>query len=166
MSYLPDRMYYAGWMKTKDMVNFFADFYPDFRRERAEAMCRALGIGLDTRVKTMSKGTKEKLQLLLVMSRAAKLYLLDEPIAGVDPAARDFILQTILTNYSPESTVLISTHLSAALEPVLDEVIFLKEGRVVRHDSTDNIRGAEGKSVDEVFREVFRTIPMGGEWPC
>ena len=123
VSYLPDRMYYAGWMKTKDMVNFFADFYPDFRRERAEAMCRALGIGLDMRVKTMSKGTKEKLQLLLVMSRAAKLYL-------------------------------------------LDEVIFLKEGRVVRHDSTDNIRGAEGKSVDEVFREVFRTIPMGGEWPC
>ena len=155
MSYLPDRMYYAGWMKTKDMVNFFADFYPDFRRERAEAMCRALGIGLDTRVKTMSKGTKEKLQLLLVMSRAAKLYLLDEPIAGVDPAARDFILQTILT-----------THLIADIEPVLDEVIFLKEGRVVRHDSTDNIRGAEGKSVDEVFREVFRTIPMGGEWPC
>lgn len=147
-------------MKTKDMVNFFADFYPDFRRERAEAMCRALGIGLDTRVKTMSKGTKEKLQLLLVMSRAAKLYLLDEPIAGVDPAARDFILQTILTNYSPKSTVLISTHLIADIEPVLDEVIFLKEGRVVRHDSTDNIRGAEGKSVDEVFREVFRTIPM------
>ena len=136
------------------------------RRERAEAMCRALGIGLDMRVKTMSKGTKEKLQLLLVMSRAAKLYLLDEPIAGVDPAARDFILQTILTNYSPESTVLISTHLIADIEPVLDEVIFLKEGRVVRHDSTDNIRGAEGKSVDEVFREVFRTIPMGGEWPC
>ena len=134
VSYLPDRMYYAGWMKTKDMVNFFADFYPDFRRERAEAMCRALGIGLDMRVKTMSKGTKEKLQLLLVMSRAAKLYLLDEPIADI--------------------------------EPVLDEVIFLKEGRVVRHDSTDNIRGAEGKSVDEVFREVFRTIPMGGEWPC
>ena len=166
VSYLPDRMYYAGWMKTKDMVNFFADFYPDFRRERAEAMCRALGIGLDMRVKTMSKGTKEKLQLLLVMSRAAKLYLLDEPIAGVDPAARDFILQTILTNYSPESTVLISTHLIADIEPVLDEVIFLKEGRVVRHDSTDNIRGAEGKSVDEVFREVFRTIPMGGEWPC
>lgn len=166
VSYLPDRMYYAGWMKTKDMVNFFADFYPDFRRERAEAMCRALGIELDMRVKTMSKGTKEKLQLLLVMSRAAKLYLLDEPIAGVDPAARDFILQTILTNYSPESTVLISTHMIADIEPVLDEVIFLKEGRVVRHDSTDNIRGAEGKSVDEVFREVFRTIPMGGEWPC
>ena len=88
------------------------------------------------------------------------------PVAGVDPAARDFILQTILTNYSPESTVLISTHLIADIEPVLDEVIFLKEGRVVRHDSTDNIRGAEGKSVDEVFREVFRTIPMGGEWPC
>ncbi len=153
-------------MKTKDMVNFFADFYPDFRRERAEAMCRALGIGLDMRVKTMSKGTKEKLQLLLVMSRAAKLYLLDEPIAGVDPAARDFILQTILTNYSPESTRPDLDAPDRGHRAVLDEVIFLKEGRVVRHDSTDNIRGAEGKSVDEVFREVFRTIPMGGEWPC
>lgn len=166
VSYLPDRMYYAGWMKTADLIKLFADFYPDFRQDRAEAMCRALGIGLDARVKTMSKGTKEKLQLLLVMSRNAKLYLLDEPIAGVDPAAREFILQTILTNYSPESTVLISTHLIADIEPVLDEVIFLKDGRIVRHDSTDSIRETEGKSVDEVFREIFRTIPMGGDWPC
>jgi ABC-2 type transport system ATP-binding protein len=100
------------------------------------------------------------------MSRQAKLYLLDEPIAGVDPAAREFILQTILTNYSPESTVLISTHLIADIEPVLDEVIFLRQGHVVRHDSVDAIRETEGKSVDELFREIFRTIPIGGAWPC
>lgn len=166
VSYLPDKMYYAGWMKTRDLIELFADFYADFRKDRAEAMCQALGIGLNEKVKAMSKGTKEKLQLILVMSRNAKLYLLDEPIAGVDPAAREFILQTILTNYSPESTVLISTHLIADVEPVLDDVIFLKEGRVVRFDSVDNIRQAEGKSVDEVFREIFRTIPMGGAWPC
>ena len=166
VSYLPDKMYYAGWMKTRDLIELFADFYADFRKDRAEAMCQALGIGLNAKVKAMSKGTKEKLQLILVMSRNAKLYLLDEPIAGVDPAAREFILQTILTNYSPESTVLISTHLIADVEPVLDDVIFLKEGRVVRFDSVDNIRQAEGKSVDEVFREIFRTIPMGGAWPC
>lgn len=166
VSYLPDKMYYAGWMKTKDLVDLFADFYADFRRDRAEAMCQALGIGLNVKIKNMSKGTKEKLQLILVMSRNAKLYLLDEPIAGVDPAAREFILRTILTNYSPESTVMISTHLIADVEPVLDEVIFLKEGRIVRYDSVDNIRSIEGKSVDEVFREIFRTIPMGGAWPC
>ena len=166
VSYLPDKMYYAGWMKTKDLMDLFADFYADFRRDRAEAMCQALGIGLKARIKNMSKGTKEKLQLILVMSRNAKLYLLDEPIAGVDPAAREFILRTILTNYSPESTVMISTHLIADVEPVLDEVIFLKEGRIVRYDSVDNIRSSEGKSVDEVFREIFRTIPMGGVWPC
>ncbi len=166
VSYLPDKMYYAGWMKTKDLMDLFADFYADFRRDRAEAMCQALGIDLNAKIKNMSKGTKEKLQLILVMSRNAKLYLLDEPIAGVDPAAREFILRTILTNYSPESTVLISTHLIADVEPVLDEVIFLKEGRVVRYDSVDNIRSSEGKSVDEVFREIFRTIPMGGVWPC
>lgn len=166
VSYLPDRMYYAGWMRAKDLLDFFTDFYADFRRERAESMCKALGIDLRTKVKTMSKGTKEKLQLLLVMSRQAKLYLLDEPIAGVDPAAREFIIRTILTNYSPESTVVISTHLITDVEPVLDEAIFLKEGRVVRHDTVDNIRDAEGKSVDAVFREIFRTAPIGGDWQC
>lgn len=166
VSYLPDRMYYAGWMKTRDLIDLFADFYADFRRERAEAMCQALGIGLNVKVKTMSKGTKEKLQLILVMSREARLYLLDEPIAGVDPAAREFILRTILTNYSPESTVMISTHLIADVEPVLDDVVFLKEGRVVRYDSVDHIRETEGKSVDAVFREIFRAVPMGGAWPC
>lgn len=166
ISYLPDRMYYAGWMRAKDLIELFADFYADFRRERAEQMCKALGIDLNTKIKTMSKGTKEKLQLLLVMSRQAKLYLLDEPIAGVDPAAREFIIRTILSNYSPESTVMISTHLITDIEPVLDEAIFLKDGRVVRHDTVDNIRDTEGRSVDEVFREIFRTVPIGGDWQC
>ena len=166
VSYLPDKMYYAGWMKGKDLINLFADFYADFRKDRAVAMCSALAIDLNMKVKAMSKGTQEKLQLILVMSREAKLYLLDEPIAGVDPAAREFILRTILANYSPESTVLISTHLIADVEPVLDEAVFLKEGRIVRYDSVDHIREAEGKSVDEVFREIFRTVPIGGVWPC
>ncbi len=164
VAYLPDKMFYANWMKAEDLIDLFADFYADFRRERAEAMCAALGIGMRASVKSMSKGTQEKLQLILVMSRDAKLYLLDEPIAGVDPAARDFILRTILTNYMPESTILLSTHLIADIEPVLDEAVFLKEGRVVRHDAVDHIREVEGKSVDEVFREIFRTIPYGGMW--
>lgn len=166
VSYLPDKMFYANWMKTIDLIDLFADFYADFRRERAEAMCAALSIGMKTSIKSMSKGTQEKLQLILAMSRNARLYLLDEPIAGVDPAARDFILHTILTNYSPESTILLSTHLIADIEPILDEAVFLKEGRVVRHDTVDHIREVEGKSVDEVFREIFRTIPYGGNWPC
>ena len=156
VSYLPDRMYYAGWMKTKDMVNFFADFYPDFRRERAEAMCRALGIGLDMRVKTMSKGTKEKLQLLLVMSRAAKLYLLDEPLGGVDPAARDYILSTIMHNYSEDAALMLSTHLIGDIEKVLDEVILLQDGKVLRQTAVDELREETGESVDAYFREVYK----------
>ena len=166
VSYLPDKMYYAGWMRANDLMELFSDFYADFRRDRAEAMCRALGIDLSAKVKSMIKGTKEKLQLILVMCRQASVYLLDEPIAGVDPAAREFILQTILTNYSPESTVLISTHLIADVEPVLDEAVFLKDGSVVIYDAVDNIRTREGKSLDAVFRDVFRTVPFGGAWPC
>ena len=166
VSYLPDKMYYAGWMRASDLMELFSDFYADFRRDRAEAMCRALGIDLSAKVKSMSKGTKEKLQLILVMCRQASVYLLDEPIAGVDPAAREFILQTILTNYSPESTVLISTHLIADVEPVLDEAVFLKDGSGVIYDAVDNIRTREGKSLDAVFRDVFRTVPFGGAWPC
>ena len=166
VSYLPDKMYYAGWMRANDLMELFSDFYADFRRDRAEAMCRALGIDLSAKVKSMSKGTKEKLQLILVMCRQASVYLLDEPIAGVDPAAREFILQTILTNYSPESTVLISTHLIADVEPVLAEAVFLKDGSVVIYDAVDNIRTREGKSLDAVFRDVFRTVPFGGAWPC
>ena len=166
VSYLPDKMYYAGWMRANDLMELFSDFYADFRRDRAEAMCRALGIDLSAKVKSMSKGTKEKLQLILVMCRQASVYLLDVPIAGVDPAAREFILQTILTHYSPESTVLISTHLIADVEPVLDEAVFLKDGSVVIYDAVDNIRTREGKSLDAVFRDVFRTVPFGGAWPC
>ncbi len=163
ISYLPDRMYFADWMKTRDLLDFFADFYAGFDRDRAERMLDSLGLKPGQRVKTMSKGTKEKLQLALVMSRRAKLYLLDEPIAGVDPAARDFILNTILTNYDESGTVLISTHLISDIERVLDEVIFLKEGKVIRHETVDAIREQEGMSVDELFRLIFRAVPEGGD---
>jgi ABC-2 type transport system ATP-binding protein len=164
VSYLPDRMYFADWMRARDLLDLFADFYADFDRERAQQMCASLGISPLARLKSMSKGTKEKMQLVLVMSRRAQLYLLDEPIAGVDPAARDFILNTILTNYSPEGSVLISTHLIGDIERVLDEAIFLKDGQVLLHDTVDNLRQAHGKSVDALFREMFRMNPMeGGE---
>ena len=165
VSYLPDRMYFAGWMRAVDLFDLFRDFYRDFDYEKAVAMCRSLGVEPRNRLKTMSKGTKEKVQLALVMARKAQLYLLDEPIAGVDPAARDFILRTILTNYNEEGTVLISTHLIADIEKVLDEAIFLKEGKIMLHETVDNIREHEGKSVDTLFREIFRAQPMeGGEF--
>ncbi len=165
VSYLPDKPYFASWMKVSDLFDFFEDFYEDFNRQKAEQMCNVLQIQTSLRMKTLSKGTKEKVQLILVMSRSAKLYLLDEPIAGVDPAARDFILTTILNNYNPEGTVLLSTHLISDVERVLDEVVFIQDGQVVRQDSVDDIREKEGKSVDELFREVFRTVPYGGgEW--
>ena len=156
VSYLPDRPYFGDWMRVEDVFNLFQDFYWDFDRERASHLCRTLGLDEKAKIKTMSKGMKEKVQLILVMSRSAKLYLLDEPIAGVDPAARDLILDTILANYNPDSTVIISTHLIGDIERVLDEVIFLREGQVVLHDTTDAIREREGKSVDELFREMFR----------
>ncbi len=164
VSYLPDRMYFADWMTVRDLIRFFSDFYGDFSRERAGAMLESLNVPQGQRVKTMSKGTKEKVQLVLVMSRAARLYLLDEPIAGVDPAARDFILSTILTNYNEQGTVLISTHLIGDVERVLDEAVFLKEGRVIRHETVDAIREKEGMSVDALFREVFRATPEGGNF--
>ncbi len=165
ISYLPDKPYFAGWMRVRDLFDLFGDFYQDFDREKADHMCRTLQIDESLRMKTLSKGTKEKVQLILVMSRKAKLYLLDEPIAGVDPAARDFILTTILNNYNPEGTVLISTHLISDVERVLDEVLFIQFGQVVRQELVDDIREKEGKSVDELFREVFRTVPFGGgEW--
>ena len=167
ISYLPDRTYFPDWMRASNMLDLFGDFYADFDRRKAEAMCVALGIQMNQRIKAMSKGTKEKMQLVLVMSRKASLYLLDEPIAGVDPAARDFILSTILTNYNESGTVIISTHLITDIERVLDEAIFLKEGQVVLHKSVDDIRQDNGKSVDAVFREIFKTVPffgvMGGE---
>lgn len=157
VSYLPDQMYFPDWMKVKDLLELFVDFYADFSRERASQMLDSLSIQENQRVKTMSKGTKEKMQLVLVMSRAAQLYLLDEPIAGVDPAAREFILNTILRNYNEKGTVLISTHLIGDVEQVLDEAVFLKDGRVIRHEAVDDIREKEGMSVDALFREIFRT---------
>ena len=165
VSYLPDRMYFANWMRAVDLFDLFRDFYADFDYEKALSMCRSLGVEPRDRLKSMSKGTKEKVQLVLVMARAAKLYLLDEPIAGVDPAARDFILRTILTNYNENGTVLISTHLISDIEKVLDEAIFLKEGKIMLHTTVDDIREKEGKSVDALFREIFRAEPMweGGE---
>lgn len=165
VSYLPDRMYFANWMRAVDLFDLFRDFYQDFDYEKAIAMCRSLGVEPHDRLKTMSKGTKEKVQLVLVMARKAQLYLLDEPIAGVDPAARDFILHTILTNYNEEGTVLISTHLISDIEKVLDEAIFLKAGKVMLHETVDHIRETQGKSVDGLFREIFRAQPLeGGEF--
>ena len=162
VSYLPDRMYFANWMRAVDLFDLFRDFYGDFDYEKAMAMCRSLGVEPRDRLKTMSKGTKEKVQLVLVMARKAQLCLLDEPIAGVDPAARDFILHTILTNYNEEGTVLISTHLISDIEKVLDEAIFLKAGKVMLHETVDNIRETQGKSVDTLFREIFRAQPLEG----
>ena len=155
VSYLPDRMYLSDWMKTSDLIDFFTDFYGDFDRVKAYDMLRSLDISPADRLKTMSKGTKEKVQLIVTMARQSQLYLLDEPIGGVDPAARDYILNTILTNYSENATVLISTHLISDIERVLDEVVFLKNGVMTLHDTVDNIRETEGKSVDQLFREVF-----------
>lgn len=155
VAYLPDRTYLSGNQKVSEILDFFCDFYSDFDRNRAEEMLKSLNIETDKRMQTLSKGTKEKVQLILVMSRRADLYVLDEPIAGVDPAARDYILRTIINNYNPESTVLISTHLISDVEQVLDEVVFLRYGQVVLYTSVDNIREQHGKSVDAYFREVF-----------
>ena len=156
VSYLPDRPYFSRQMTVAQQLDFFQDFYADFDRSRAETMLDALGIRLDAKFRTLSKGTQEKVQLVLVMSRRAKLYLLDEPIGGVDPAARDYILNTIISNYSKDATVVISTHLIEDIEPVLDEAVFLKDGKIFAHRAVDDIRETEGKSVDAYFREVFK----------
>lgn len=156
ISYLPDRMYLGNWMHVSDAVDFFADFYADFDRSRAQDMLDKLNIRLSDTIRAMSKGTKEKLQLILVMSRRASLYCLDEPIAGVDPAARDYILSTILNNYEPDASVLISTHLISDVENILDEVIFIRDGAIVLQSSVDDLRIQHGKSVDHIFREVFK----------
>jgi ABC-2 type transport system ATP-binding protein len=156
VSYLPDKPYLAEWMKVRQLLDFFEDFYADFDRDRAMEMLLRLNIGEDMRIKEMSKGTREKTQLILVMSRKAKLYLLDEPIGGVDPATRDYILDTIIRNYNPEAAVVISTHLIADVEQVLDDVIFIDKGRIVLQSSVDEIRGEKNMSVDQYFREVFR----------
>ena len=156
VSYLPERTSVPLWMTAEQLLDFYGDFYPDFRRPLAEEMLSALGIAPKQRIRQMSKGTREKVQLIVTMSRRAKLYLLDEPIGGVDPATRDYILSTIITNYDPDAAVVISTHLIADVERVLDDVIFLNQGRVVLQSSVDEIREREGKSVDQLFREVFK----------
>lgn len=156
ISYLPDHTYLNMNQRVKDVVAYFKDFYEDFEEERAYDMLEKLQISPNDRLKTMSKGTKEKVQLILVMSRHADLYILDEPIAGVDPAARDFILNVILSNYEPEASILISTHLIADIENILDEVIFIQNGQIRLTSSVDDIRSKEGKSIDSLFREVFK----------
>ncbi len=155
VSYLPERTYLSDWMTADDLLKFFATFYEDFNLDKAAQMLTHLGIQPKDSLKTMSKGTKEKIQLVVVMSREADLYLLDEPIGGVDPAARDYLLNTILTNYTENSTVVISTHLISDIEKVLDDVIFLNRGQITLHKSVDDIRSEYGKSVDALFREVF-----------
>ena len=156
IAYLPDKEYLPDWMNTRQLMHFYGDFYDDFDPRRASVMLSSLDLPSDMVLKKMSKGTREKVQLILTMSRRAKVYLLDEPIAGVDPAARDYILRTIIQNYEENSLVLISTHLIADVESVLDEAVFLKQGHIVLHKPADEIRTETGKSVDEYFREVFR----------
>lgn len=156
VSYLPERTAIPTWMTARQLLDFYGDFYRDFRREAAEEMLDHLGIQPRQAVRQMSKGTREKVQLIMVMSRAAKLYLLDEPIGGVDPATRDYILSTIIGNYNPEAAVVISTHLIADVEKVLDEVIFINQGHVMLQSTVDDIREEKGMSVDALFREVFK----------
>ena len=156
VSFLPERTYLNDTWRVRDALRFFADFYADFDTTRADEMLNSLNIDSNARLKTLSKGNKEKVQLILVMSRAARLYCLDEPIAGVDPAARDYILRMIINNYNPEASVLISTHLITDIEQVLDEAIFIKDGQVLLHKSVDDIRFENKMSVDALFREVFR----------
>lgn len=156
ISYLPDQTYLNMNQQVIDVIHLFRDFYEDFEEERAYDMLKKLEIYPQEYIKTLSKGTKEKMQLVLVMSRRAKLYILDEPIAGVDPAARDYILRTIIANYDSEASIVISTHLIAEIENVLDEAVFIKEGKIINHALVDEVRMKEGKSIDELFREVFR----------
>ena len=156
ISYLPDQTYLNGSMRIREIIRFFKDFYEDFDETKAYDMLKKLNIEPTAKLKTMSKGTKEKVQLILIMSRRAKLYVLDEPIAGVDPAARDYILNTILNNYAEDATIIISTHLISDIENILDEVIFIKDGQISLTSSVDKIREENGKSVDALFREVFK----------
>jgi len=156
VSYLPERTYLNDWMKVSEIIQMFQDFYQDFNTAKAYDMLKRLNISPTERLRTLSKGTKEKVQLILVMSREAQLYLLDEPIGGVDPAARDYILETILGNYQENATIIISTHLISDIEKILDDIIFLQDGQVVLTKSVDEIRQENGKSVDSLFREVFK----------
>lgn len=156
VSYLPDVSYFSAWMRPLDVIALFKDFYLDFDEAKCLEMVKRLDLDEKQRIKTMSKGMIEKFQLCLVMSRNAMLYVLDEPIGGVDPAARDYILNTILSNYNEEGTIFISTHLISDVEKLFDTVVFLKEGEIVLNGEIDAIRTKEGKSIDELFREVFK----------
>lgn len=158
VSYLPERPYFGSWMKVADCLDFFGDFYEDFDRELAEKMLVDLEIDKTKKLRTLSKGTREKVQLILVMSRRAKLYLLDEPIAGVDPAARDYILETIISAYNREATVVISTHLISDIENVLDEYIFIKNGNIIEFGNAKNYSEKNGETLDMHFREVFKYV--------
>lgn len=155
VSYLPERTYLQTGMRVSELIAYFSDFYEDFKPERAREMLTSLGISEEDKIKTLSKGTREKVQLILVMSRDADLYVLDEPIAGVDPAARDYIIRTIITNYNENATVLLSTHLISDIENILDEVIFIRNGKMILQTTVEDIREVKGKSVDAYFREVF-----------
>ena len=156
VSYLPERTAIPTWMSAGQLMDFYEDFYRDFRRQAAEEMLHRLDIRPGQRIRQMSKGTREKVQLIMVMSRSARLYLLDEPIGGVDPATRDYILSTIISNYNPSASVVISTHLISDVEKVLDEVVFIDKGHLVLQASVDQIREEKGMSVDALFREVFK----------
>ncbi|MGI6721313.1 MAG: ABC transporter ATP-binding protein [Anaerovoracaceae bacterium] len=156
VAYLPDRDFLPSYMNVEQLLEFYSDFYADFDENKADAMLRDLDFSRSMKLKKMSKGTKEKIQLILTMSRSAMIYVLDEPIAGVDPAARDYILKTIINNYNPEALVLLSTHLIADVENILDDIIFIEEGHILMHDKADSIREKEGRSIDKLFREVFR----------
>ena len=156
VAYLPDRDFLPDYMSVSQLIKYYSDFFSDMNTAKAEEMLRSLDLDKDMKLKKMSKGTREKVQLILTMSRDAKVYFLDEPIAGVDPAARDYILRTIITNYNPDALVVISTHLIADVENVLDEVVFIKEGKIVLHKEADVIREEEAKSIDGLFREVFK----------
>lgn len=156
VSYLPERTYFSPWMRVNDVLDLFADFYEDFDKLKAFDMLRRLSIEPGSKIKTLSKGTKEKVQLVLVMARRAQLYLLDEPIGGVDPATRDYILDTIISNYRSDATIIISTHLIYDIEKILDDFLFINGGRIHMHGAAEAVRKEHGKSIDELFREVFR----------
>ncbi len=157
ISYLPERTYFTASMKVKDIVDYFADFYKDFDKDRALKLLKDLNVDIEAKLKKLSKGTKEKVQLVLVMSRKAKLYLLDEPIAGVDPATREYILSTIVSNYNPEATIIITTHLITDVEQILDDFIFISYGgQIVMSGNAEETRNQTGKSLDELFKEVFK----------
>ena len=156
VSYLPERSYLNDHMKVEEILSYFSDFYENFNVVHARAMLSDLDIDTHARLRTLSKGTKEKVQLVLVMSRDAELFILDEPIGGVDPAARDYILQTILTNYNENATILLSTHLITDIENMLDRVLFIRKGQLVLNATVDEIRTAKRESVDSLFREVFK----------